>query len=95
MAGYVIVDNQVTDEGVYAEFRNRVAATVDAHGGRYLVRGGAAEGIEGDWTPHRIVVIEFDSVDEAKAWLASPEYTEIRAIRAKSAIASVIVVEGE
>lgn len=94
MAGYVIVDNHVTDAEVYAEFRDRVAATVEAHGGKYLVRGGAAEGVEGDWTPHRIVVIEFESVAQAKAWLASPEYTELRAIRAKSATASVIVVEG-
>ncbi len=94
MAGYVIVDNEITDEALYAEFRGRVAATVAAHGGKYLVRGGAAESIEGDWKPHRIVVVEFDSVEQARAWLSSPEYAELREIRLKSANASVIVVEG-
>ena len=94
MAGYVIVDNEITDEALYAEFRARVAATVAAHGGKYLVRGGAAESVEGDWKPHRIVVVEFDGVEQAQAWLNSPEYAELREIRLKSANASVIVVEG-
>ena len=94
MAGYVIVDNEITDETLYAEFRARVAATVATHGGKYLVRGGAAESIEGDWKPHRVVVVEFDNVEQAKAWLNSPEYAELREIRLKSANASVIVVEG-
>ena len=94
MAGYVIVDNEITDEALYAQFRARVAATVAAYGGKYLVRGGAAESVEGDWKPHRIVVVEFDSVEQARAWLNSPEYAELREIRLKSANASVIVVEG-
>ena len=94
MAGYVIVHDEVQDQAVFAEFLERVAATVEAHGGRYLVRGGAVEVMDGDWTPDRIVVIEFDSVDQAKAWLTSPEYTEIKEIRMKSASASLIVVEG-
>ena len=63
MAGYVIVHNEITDEPLFAEFRQRVAATIEAHGGRYLVRGGATEVIDGDWVPERIVVVEFDSVD--------------------------------
>ena len=94
MAGYVIVNDEVTDESVFAEFRNRVAATVEAHGGRYLVRGGAAELVDGDWEPGRLVVIEFDSVEQAKGWLTSPEYTEIKEIRMRSARASVVIVEG-
>lgn len=94
MAGYVIVDNEITDEALYAQFRARVAATVAAQGGKYLVRGGAAESVEGDWKPHRIVVVEFDSVEQAQAWLNSPAYAELREIRLKSANASVIVVEG-
>ena len=63
---------------VFAEFRERVGATVEAHGGRYLVRGGATEVADGDWTPDRLVVIEFDSVEQARAWVNSPEYTEIK-----------------
>ena len=94
MPGYVIVDNDVTAPDAYAEFQSRIAATVEAHGGRYLVRGGDAEAVEGDWTPHRIVVVEFDSVDAAKAWLGSSDYAELRDLRAQSARANLIVVDG-
>ena len=94
MSGYVIVHSEITDEPLFAEFRQRVAATIEAHGGRYLVRGGATEVIDGDWVPERIVVVEFDSVEQARAWLSSPEYTAIKDIRVKSANASVIIVEG-
>ena len=94
MAGYVLVNDDITDEAAFAEFRERVGATVEAHGGKYLVRGGATEVADGDWTPGRLVVIEFDSAEQARAWLSSPEYTEIREIRARSASASVIIAEG-
>ncbi len=94
MAGYVLIDSEVTDEAVFAEFRGRVATTVEAHGGRYLVRGGATEVIEGEWMPHRIVVVEFDNVEQARACLNSPEYIEIKEIRTRSANADVIIVEG-
>ncbi|MCY3737707.1 MAG: DUF1330 domain-containing protein [Gemmatimonadaceae bacterium] len=94
MAGYVVVNDEITDEAVFAEFRERIAATVEAHGGRYLVRGGATEVADGDWTPGRLVILEFDDVDRARAWLNSPEYAELREIRRKSANASVIIAEG-
>ena len=63
MAGYVLIDSEVTDAAVFAGFLERVPATVDAYGGRYLVRGGAAEVTVGDWTPHFVVVVEFDNVE--------------------------------
>lgn len=94
MAGYAIIHDEVQDQALFAEFRRRVGATVEAHGGRYLVRGGAIEVMDGDWSPDRIVVIEFDSAEQARAWLTSPEYTEIKQIRMKAASASVIIVEG-
>ena len=94
MAGYVLIDSEVTDEAVFAEFFERVPATVEAYGGKYLVRGGATEVMEGDWTPHTIVVVEFDNVEQAKTWLSSPEYTEIKEIRLRSANIRKIVVEG-
>ena len=85
----------ITDEALFAEFRRRVTATVEAHGGRFLVRGGAIKVIEGEWMPDRIVVVEFDNVEQARTWLSSPGYTEIKEIRNKSAVnASVIIVEG-
>ena len=58
MAGYVIIVSDITDEALFAEFLERVGATVEAHGGRYLVRGGAIEIADGDWAPDRLVVIE-------------------------------------
>ena len=88
------MNNEITDQALFAEFRERVAATVQAHGGRYLVRGGAAEAMEGDWIPYRIIVVEFDSVELARTWLSSPDYSELKEIRVKAANASVIVVEG-
>ena len=94
MAGYAIIHDDIQDQALFAEFRQRVGATVEAHGGRYLVRGGALEVMDGDWEPDRIVVIEFDSVERAKAWLTSPEYSEIKEIRMKAASASVIIAEG-
>ncbi len=94
MAGYAIIHDEIKDEALFAEFRARIGAIVEAYGGRYLVRGGAAEIMDGDWNPDRIVVIEFDSVDQARAWLNSPEYAEVKEIRVKSANASVVIVQG-
>lgn len=94
MAGYVIVNDEISDEAGFAEFRQKVGATVAAHGGRYLVRGGATEVIDGDWAPDRLVVIEFDSVDQAKAWLNSADFLAIKDLRVSSASASVVVAEG-
>lgn len=94
MAAYVIVNDEITDEGTFSEFRKRVGATVEASGGRYLVRGGNAELIEGNWSPGRMVVIEFDDAGAARGWLNSAEYTELKKIRQGSANASLILVEG-
>ncbi len=94
MAAFVIVHNKVLDESTFGEFRERIGATVDTHGGRYLARGGNVEVVEGSWTADRVVVIEFDDVDKARTWLNSPEYTNLKKIRQQSATATVLVVEG-
>ena len=94
MAAYVIIHDEIHDQALFAQFRERVAATIQASGGRYLVRGGAIEVMDGDWKPDRIVVVEFDSADRARDWFNSPEYNEIKEIRMKAATASVVVVEG-
>ncbi len=94
MAAYVIVNDEIQDQGTFSEFRERIGATVEAHGGRYLVRGGNVEVVEGTWSADRVVVIEFDSVGAAKAWLDSSEYNELKELRQRSATANVIVVEG-
>lgn len=94
MAAYVIVNDEIVDESTFSEFRERIGATVEAHGGRYLVRGGNVEVVEGNWSADRVVVVEFADVGAAKAWLDSAEYSELKELRQRSANANVIVVEG-
>lgn len=94
MTAYVIVEIDVTDPEGYEEYRRLAAPTVANSGGRYIVRGGKTETLEGGWAPQRIVVLEFDSVEQAKAWWSSPEYEPIMAIRHRTANTRMIVVEG-
>ena len=94
MAAYVIVDVSINDPVVYAEYRKLTPASIAAHGGRFVVRGGQAETLEGEWSPGRIVVLEFESVAKAKAWWSSAEYERAKALRQRSATTRMIVVEG-
>ena len=94
MAAYVIVDVDITDPKTYAEYIKVVPPTIEAFGGRFLVRGGAAENLEGDWIPKRVVVLEFESVDTAKQWWASEDYKAPKALRQSASEANMIVVEG-
>ena len=94
MPGYVIADVEVTDAAVFEEYRKLVPATIEAFGGRYIVRGGESEVVEGEWTPHRTVIIEFPSFEQAKAWHASEEYAAPKQMRIDSTNSSVIIVEG-
>ena len=94
MSAYVIAEVEVTDPGKFEEYRKLVPPTIEAFGGRYVVRGGAIDGREGSWQPKRIVVIEFDDMERAKAWHDSDLYAPARALREASANTRMIVVEG-
>ena len=94
MPAYVIVDVQIEDPVVYEEYKSLTPASIAAYGGRFVVRGGAAETLEGDWRPGRLVVLEFDTLERAKEWWSSPEYARPKALRQKSATTRMIVVEG-
>jgi len=94
MSAYVIAEVEVTDPGKFEEYRKLVPPTIEAFGGRYVVRGGAIDGREGGWQPKRIVVIEFDDMERAKAWHDSDLYAPARALREASADTRMIVVEG-
>ena len=94
MAAYVIVDSVIRDQAVFDDYLEQVPAVVEAHGGRYLARGGAIEIVQGDWTPNRIVVVEFDSTERARGWQESPSYSELRAMLNRSSNTSVIITEG-
>ena len=94
MAGFVIIDVEITDAERYGEFMEKVTATVEAYGGKFVVRGGAFDVIEGDWTPNRLALLEFATVEDSKAWLASPEYNALNEIRTSSSNINMVVVEG-
>lgn len=94
MAAYVIVDVEVTDPAVFEEYRKQVPATIQKYGGRFLVRGGRTETLEGDWRPKRLVVVEFPSFEQAKRWYDSEEYRGPKAMRFKSSRAKLVITEG-
>jgi uncharacterized protein (DUF1330 family) len=94
MKGYIVADVDVHDPEGYQEYRQQVPAIVEAYGGRFLIRGGAAEILEGDWQPKRLVVLEFDSPEQARAWYESEEYREPKALRQQHSTGSLVLVEG-
>jgi uncharacterized protein (DUF1330 family) len=94
MPAYVILDISVADSVRYEEYKRLAPPVIAAFGGKYLARGGRVEVLEGGWAPGRIVVLEFPSVQQAKAWLESPEYREARALRQMAATTRAIVVQG-
>lgn len=91
---YVIVDIDVTDPAAYERYKALAAPAVAQYGGTYIVRGGAAEVLEGDRVPNRTVILEFPDVASARNWYHSPEYTAAREERAGAATGSLILAEG-
>jgi uncharacterized protein (DUF1330 family) len=94
MAAYVIVDIDVHDKQGYEEYKKLTPATLALYGGRFVVRGGDTETLEGAWQPGRVVVLEFANVEQAKKWWSSTEYAPAKAIRQKYATTKMIVVDG-
>ena len=94
MAAYLVVEVEVKDPQRYEDYKAMVPPTVKAYGGKFLVRGGAAECLEGGPPPARMVVIEFPSVEQAKRWWDSDEYREARNLRQAIAETRLILVEG-
>jgi len=94
MAAYVIAEVDVHDAALFEEYRKLVPPTIAQYGGKYVVRGGATETKEGGWTPQRVVVLEFPTMDRAREWYQSAEYAPALAMRLKAAKSRVILVEG-
>jgi uncharacterized protein (DUF1330 family) len=94
MTAYVIVDVEVTDPAGYEDYKKLAQATIPLYGGRYIARGGKNETLEGNWKANRLVILEFECIEKAKAWLNSPEYAPARALRHKYAHSNMVVVEG-
>ncbi len=94
MSAYLIVDIDVNDAEGYKEYVKLAPASVSLYGGRYLARGGKSEILEGSWQPKRLVILEFETGEKAKAWLNSSEYAPIRALRHRYARSNMVLVEG-
>lgn len=95
MKAYVVVQQQrIRDEATVAEYRKGVLATVEAHGGRFLVRGGEVTVKEGRWPFQRLVILEFPSRAAVERWYGSPEYQKLLPLRLRSVEGNFIVVDG-
>ncbi|HSJ07584.1 MAG TPA: DUF1330 domain-containing protein [Longimicrobiales bacterium] len=94
MPAYIIVQVDVRDPVAYERYKALAESSVSAHGGKYIVRGGATETLEGSWKPPRLVVLEFPSAVAARAWWASPEYAEGKALRQAVAGSQMLLAEG-
>ncbi len=94
MPAYIIVEVEITDPESYVGYTKLTPATIASYDGKFIVRGGSTESLEGDWQPGRMVVLEFPSVERAKEWWNSPEYSPAKEIRNQAARTRMIVAEG-
>jgi uncharacterized protein (DUF1330 family) len=94
MKAYIIVDVSVIDPVLYEEYKKLTPSSLVPYGGRFLVRGGKTETLEGQWVPSRFVMLEFPSVEKAEAWYSSDQYTAARLIRQRAAHTQMILAEG-
>jgi uncharacterized protein (DUF1330 family) len=92
--GYVIALVNISDEERYADYRAGTVASLEPYEGRFIVRGGATEPLEGSWDAQRTVVIEFPSVEQARAWFNGDGYQQLAAIRREASTADIVLVEG-
>jgi len=93
MKGYVLGEIEITDPAIFADYGKQVPATIAQYGGKYLVRGGKAEAVEG-LACKRMVVLEFPTFEQARKWYTSPEYAPLIRLRQKGSRGRLILVEG-
>lgn len=94
MPAYIIVDVTITNPALYDDYKKLTPASLLPFDGKFIVRGGESETLEGGWQPGRIVILEFPSVQKAKAWWSSEGYAPAKTIRQAASITKMIVVEG-
>lgn len=94
MAAYIVVQVDVKDPVRYEDYKKLVQPTLGAFDGKFIVRGGRTETLEGDWAPKRFVIVEFPDVERAKAWWASDAYAPAKALRQATSSTQMIVAEG-
>ena len=94
MAAYVIGEVEVMDPVAYEDYRKQVGAVVTKYGGRFIARGGKVEALEGGWSPKRLVLLEFPSMEQALKWYRSPEYAPLIKLRQKTSRGKLVALEG-
>ena len=94
MPAYVIANICVHDAERYKDYVANVPALIAKHGGEYRVRGGEFEVLEGQWTPDRLVVLEFPDREAALAFYNDPDYAPFRSLRQSVTDSSVVIVDG-
>jgi uncharacterized protein (DUF1330 family) len=94
MAAYLIANLKIHDPTGFAEYREKVAPLIAAFGGRYLVRGGAVDAVEGDLGLERAIVLEFPDMARLRAFYDSPDYAPLIALRQRTTTSDVALVEG-
>lgn len=94
MTAYVLVEIRITDPVMYEVVKQRTPPIVAQYGGRYLARGGQSRVLHGDWRPDRLVLLRFDSMEQAQQWESSPEYSAVKVIRDRCAAVNMVLLEG-
>lgn len=94
MPAYVMANVEVTDPVRYEDYKRLVPPTIARFGGKFIVRGGTVEVLEGEWRPNRLVLLEFPSAEQARAWWQSAEYAEARALRQATSTGTLLILEG-
>ena len=94
MTAYLISDVTVRNADAFQAYRTRAAASIAQHGGKYLARGGEIETLEGAWSPRAVIIVEFPSLEQARAWYGSPEYASALEVRDEALDRNLILVDG-
>jgi uncharacterized protein (DUF1330 family) len=94
VSAYVVVDIEVHDRERYETYKRMAPPSIALYGGRYVTRGGETNVLEGDWTPKRFVILEFPTMEQARAWWGSAEYAEAKALRQSIATTRMVLAEG-
>ena len=94
MSAYVIANVDIRDPATYAEYIKLTPVTIASFGGRFIARGGKSERLEGEMPANRIVILKFDTYEQAKAWYDSEGYRAARAVRQSASIGTLILVDG-
>ena len=93
-SAYILANVDVRDPAAYEEYKRLSTIAMKAHGAEVCARGGKTEVLEGDWTPHRVVLLKFPSVEKAKAFYDSTEYKAAIEARKNIAVMRMVLVEG-